>query len=379
MKGRTVALIIVLLLIAGAVWYIESQKPDIPESEPTITPTLRGGALESTSPKVQMTLDEKAKKYPVAPDFIPTGEWINSEPLTIAGLRGKVVLVDFWTYSCINCIRTLPYLTSWDAKYRDAGLVIVGSHTPEFEFEKDIENVKRAMEKHGIAYPVFQDNEFRTWRAYRNQYWPHKYLVDIDGFIRFDHIGEGGYVETEELIQELLKERMQRMGEVMDVEKPITTPEDVQEVDFGKIRTPELYFGYAFRRHAGGNEEGYPPEKTVEYLEPKNRGVNIPYMEGTWNNQEDFMQLEIGTGKVYLTYNAKSVNIVASSDAGSTVEVLVDGVLVDANAGSDVVDGSVSVADERLYNVVMSDDYEPHELELRISGKGFRIYTFTFG
>lgn len=375
MKGRTIALVSVLALVVLSIVYIESSKPDIPQT--VQGEQVRGVPTQAASPAVQMTLDEKARKYPVAPEFIPTGDWINSEPLTIAGLRGKVVLVDFWTYSCINCIRTLPYLTSWDAKYRDAGLVIVGVHTPEFDFEKELENVKRAMEKHGIEYPVFQDNEYRTWRAYRNQYWPHKYLIDIDGFVRYDHIGEGGYAETEEMIQELLKERMTRMGEEMDVEKSITTPEGVQEVDFSKISTPELYFGYAFRRHSGGNEEGYPPEKTVEYLEPKNRGVNIPYLEGTWNNQEDFMQLESDTGKIYLAYNAKSVNIVASSDAGSTVAILVDGQPV--STGGDVVDGKVSVSDERLYNVIMNDDYEPHELELRISGKGFRIYTFTFG
>src|SRR3989338_3704157 len=173
--------------------------------------------------------------------------WLNSKPLTMAGLQGKVVLVDFWTYSCVNCIRTQSHLNEWHEKYADQGLVIIGVHTPEFEFEKEYENVKAAVEKYGLKYTVVQDNDYATWRAYKNRYWPHKYLIDIDGFIRYDHIGEGAYAETERVIQELLKEKMEREGSVKPLEAVKGTIEAV-DVDFVKVRTPEIYFGYGFTR-----------------------------------------------------------------------------------------------------------------------------------
>ena len=135
---------------------------------------------------------------------LAAGSWINSQPLSIADLKGKVVMVDFWTYSCINCIRTLPHMNAWQEKYADKGLIIIGIHTPEFEFEKNYANVKFAVEKYGIKYPVVQDNDYKTWRAYGNSYWPRKYLIDKEGNIRYDHIGEGGYEETEKVIQQLL-------------------------------------------------------------------------------------------------------------------------------------------------------------------------------
>jgi len=143
---------------------------------------------------------------PAMPEFVGIEAWLNSPPLTAAGLKGKVVLVDFWTYSCINCIRTLPYITSWDEKYRDKGLVIVGVHTPEFAFEKNRKNVEAALKRHAIRYPVAQDNSFATWNAYSNQYWPAKYLFDAEGRLRNYHFGEGEYVETERAIQSLLAE-----------------------------------------------------------------------------------------------------------------------------------------------------------------------------
>ena len=375
MKGKFILLIVVLAAIIVSILYIESLRPDIPDAAPISAPAIPLGVPATA--EIQMTIEDKQDRYIVAPELIPTGGWLNSEPMTIGGLRGKVVLVDFWTYSCINCIRTLPYLTSWDEKYSDAGLVILGVHTPEFTFEKKIENVKRATEKHGVKYAVVQDNDFLTWRAYKNAYWPRKYLIDIDGFIRYDHIGEGAYDDTEEMIQLLLAERMERLGIEMDLDKAIERPEEAIDVEFRQIRTPEQYFGYGFRRTPFGNAEGYAPEKTVEYAEPFSRLANVAYNVGTWTIKNDYMELESDTGKVLLKYSAKAVNIVASSD--STIEVYVDGKLVDENAGDDVVDGVATIGEERLYTVVFNDVYAQHDLELRISGKGFRIYTFTFG
>jgi thiol-disulfide isomerase/thioredoxin len=149
------------------------------------------------------TGNEEDTEYPLAPDFVGIEKWINSEPLKIEDLRGKVVLVDFWTYTCINCIRTLPYIKEWDKKYRDKGLVIVGVHTPEFEFEKKYENVLNAVKEYELKYPIAQDNLYATWSVWQNRYWPHKFLIDADGYVRYDHIGEGGYDETERMIQKL--------------------------------------------------------------------------------------------------------------------------------------------------------------------------------
>jgi thiol-disulfide isomerase/thioredoxin len=171
-------------------------------------------------------------QFKLAPELTKIPGFINSEPITLADLRGKVVLVDFWTYSCINCIRTIPYLNAWYEKYSDNGLVIVGVHTPEFEFEKDYNNVRAAVEKFGIRYPIAQDNEKETWKAYENRYWPRKYLIDPDGYIRYDHIGEGAYAETEKVIQSLLAERTEHIGANITIDQSISNPESSQSVNF---------------------------------------------------------------------------------------------------------------------------------------------------
>src|SRR3989344_5825680 len=195
-------LIIVLVGIGGAIWYFEAQKLDIgPEGE------------EATHIE-KMNKAEKAKMFEPAKELIGAGRFINTEPFRLRDQIGKkVILIDFWTYSCINCQRTPPYLNSWWDKYNDKGLLIVGVHTPEFEFEKNYDNLLRAVQKFEIEYPVVQDNSYSIWRSYRNQYWPRKYLIDIDGYIVYDHIGEGAYEETEMKIQELLNERMVALGE----------------------------------------------------------------------------------------------------------------------------------------------------------------------
>lgn len=186
-----------------------------------------------------------------AKEITSPSEFINSEKFKLSDLIGKkVVLVDFWTYSCINCQRITPYLNAWYEKYRNKGLEIVGIHTPEFDFEKKYENVLSAVEKFGIKYPVVQDNEYAIWTAYGNHYWPKKYLIDIDGFIVYDHIGEGEYEETEKKIQELLQERTKALamknGE--DIPRNIVRPEIPADTDFSKPRSPEIYFG-AFRNN----------------------------------------------------------------------------------------------------------------------------------
>jgi thiol-disulfide isomerase/thioredoxin len=212
----------------------------------------------------------------LAPELTKISGYINSEPITLADLRGKVVLVDFWTYSCINCIRTIPYLNAWYKKYADDGLVIVGVHTPEFEFEKDYNNVKGAVERFGINYPIAQDNEKQTWNAYENRYWPQKYLIDSEGYIRYDHIGEGAYAETEKVIQSLLAERTEHSGVNFTIDQTISNPESVQNINFGRINTPELYFGYQYAMEPLGNSEGYRPDQIVKYTLPDDTTNIVP-------------------------------------------------------------------------------------------------------
>jgi thiol-disulfide isomerase/thioredoxin len=215
-------------------------------------------------------------KFREAPNFNEISGYINtndSKPLDLQSLRGNVVLVDFWTHSCINCIRTIPYLNDWYEKYSDKGLTIVGVHTPEFEFEKNFNNVKSAVDKFQIKYPVLQDNDKGTWNAYENRYWPRKYIIDTEGNIRYDHIGEGAYSETEKVLQYLLAERAAKMGKTEIIFSNIsnsTVPASggnskASEIDFSKIQTPEIYLGYQLAQERLGNTENFQPDRTVSY------------------------------------------------------------------------------------------------------------------
>ncbi|MEM2138268.1 MAG: redoxin domain-containing protein, partial [Candidatus Anstonellaceae archaeon] len=280
---RMFVLVAVLAAIAIAIFYLESAKPkrEVSSSQPASF-----GDENLFSP------------YPKAPELAGISGYINAPSnLTIASLRGKVVLVDFWTYTCINCIRTLPYLESWHEKYAKDGLVIIGVHTPEFDFEKKYENVLAAVEKYGIKYAVVQDNDYTTWRAYQNQYWPHKYLIDANGRVRFDHIGEGGYDETEAKIVELLAEAKQ--GQVaLNSTKPSATA-----VNPYKIGTPEIYFGQNFRRAPLGNAQPLFVGQAFNATLPQHDLIpNLAYLEGEWINGDDGITLASEKGAVELVF-----------------------------------------------------------------------------
>jgi thiol-disulfide isomerase/thioredoxin len=323
-------------------------------------------------------------QFKLAPELTNVKGYINSEPITLADLKGKVVLVDFWTYSCINCIRTIPYLNAWYEKYADDGLVIVGVHTPEFEFEKDYNNVKTAVEKFGIKYPIVQDNEKGTWEAYENRYWPRKYLIDNEGYIRYDHIGEGAYTETEKVIQSLLTERTEFTGANMTIDQSISNPESPLTVNFDRINTPELYFGYEYSGAPLGNSEGYKPDQVVKYIIPGEDGntsimPNRIYLDGEWKNNADHMELQSDVGRIVLSYSAKAVNIVAGGNG--ELHILEDNSPLDnISRGTDVSeDGIIKIDGQRLYNVVAHEDYGTHQITIEVAGRGFQIYTFTFG
>jgi thiol-disulfide isomerase/thioredoxin len=324
----------------------------------------------------------EAERAGVAPEIKGIHEWFNSDPLTIARLRGRVILVDFWTYSCINCIRTFPYLKAWDEKYRDKGLVIIGVHSPEFGFEKDSENVRRAIQQYGIKYPVAMDNDQKTWKAYANHYWPHKYLIDAQGNIRYEQPGEGGYAETEEMIRKLLVEA----GRSLDEEPTRVVAEEIQ---FREIKTPEIYFGHG-RGGFLGNPKGLLKVRDLNYQEPSKIEENLFYLVGRWVVGEDNAQYVgdgDGDGKIFLRYTARSVNIVAGAPGRTVqVEVLLDGrPLTPTTVGQDVqFDGSgrslVLIGEERLYSLVNDQSgYAPHTLTLIVGNRGLEAYTFTFG
>jgi len=330
---------------------------------------------------VGLSIDKS--QFKKAPEFTGITSYINTNATELSDLKGKVVLVDFWTYSCINCIRTLPYLVDWNQKYSDKGLVIVGVHSPEFEFEKNIDNVKQAVTRFGIEYPVLLDNDHGTWNAFQNSYWPRKYLVDSDGYIRHDHIGEGGYVETENAIKNLLSERSNQQSiEISNLNQTKLTVPGAQSVDFNQIKTPELYFGYQYARAQLGNIEGFNPDRTVNYTIPtSNLKSNVIYLQGLWKNNPDSMELVGPDGKIILSYSSKSVNIVAGGKGEITVKE--DGKNTQADnpfKGNDLdTEGKLNIDGQRLYNIAEHADYGSHHIEIKAKGSGFKLYTFTFG
>jgi thiol-disulfide isomerase/thioredoxin len=318
----------------------------------------------------------------------------------MAGLKGKVVLVNFWTYSCINVLRTVPHLMEWNAKYADKGLVIVGVHTPEFEFEKNSDYVKTSLLKYGIKYPVIQDNDYKIWNAYGNNYWPRMYLVDDKGVIRYDKIGEVGYNQTERAIQSLLSERNSDTV-IKDIDDRNTTFSHEnksqfnstnnnirnfleQPVDFSKIKTPELYFGNQRSNSAVGNPEGVHPKQTVTYTMPSlNDSIkpNTIYLEGEWKVNHDNVELQSDSGRIGLLYSAKYVNLVAGGTGQGTVHE--DGSLLhNYSKGVDTEsDSQFKIDYPRLYNMVNHQSYDEgfHSLIIDVKGKGFQAYVFTFG
>jgi thiol-disulfide isomerase/thioredoxin len=369
----------VVMLIAGFGVYFNS--PELNKATSGQQNSYVPAAIvEDNGTITRVQIDKSQLK--LAPELTNISGYINSEPIKLADLRGRVVLVDFWTYSCINCIRTIPYLNAWYEKYADDGLVIVGVHTPEFEFEKDYNNVKGAVERFGINYPIAQDNEKQTWNAYENRYWPRKYLIDSEGYIRYDHIGEGAYAETEKVIQSLLAERTEHSSANFTIDQTISNPESTQNVNFGRINTPELYFGYQYAREQLGNSEGYKPDQIVKYTIPDDTNVipNRIYLAGEWKNNADHMELQSEVGHIVLSYSAKAVNIVAGGSGKLRILEDNNSHQDDSSRGMDVSeDSTVKINGQRLYNVVMQKEYGSHQIAIDVAGRGFQIYTFTFG
>lgn len=323
-----------------------------------------------------LTLAQKALRYQRAPELVSPDGYLNTDgkPITLAQYRGKnVVLIDFWTYSCINCQRTLPYLTTWYGKYKDQGLVIIGVHTPEFAFEHVQSNVADALKRFGITYPVVLDNEYKTWTAFQNEYWPREYLIDIDGYVVHDHAGEGDYDITEKAIQDALAERAARLGT-----GPVTTTTTkIVPADLSGIGSPETYFGAARNQYLGNG--GRSQEGKQSLTIPASVNPNTLYLGGSWDFSQEYATAGDGA-EVEYQYQSKDVYLVASSDASVTVEVIQDGAPLGANAGSDVsASGIVTIGESRLYKIVANPTSGLHTLHLKIHGASGHFYTFTFG
>jgi len=324
-------LIVVLAAIIGSILYLQSQKTN---------PSVGSEDIAEIQLLGTTTREEKAKKYETAKEITTPDGFINTPsassgqatPISIGEFIGKkVVLVDFWTYSCINCQRTLPYLNAWHKKYSDKGLVIIGLHTPEFQFEHEYKNVLAAVEKFGVEYPVVLDNDFSTWRAYKNRYWPRKYLIDIDGFIVYDHIGEGGYEETEKKIQELLNERMAALNEAGEVPSEIAKPSGVSDNVFLGPRSPEIYFGSLRNARLGSGERGVAGMQ--KFSQPADAELDTLYLVGSWDIQDEYAKTESADAKIIFRYRAKNVFIVAGAQNPTALKILRDGKPLDEGKG----------------------------------------------
>jgi len=303
----------------------------------------------------EMKNEDKGLK---APELIPGGVWFNSDPLSLSKLRGKVVIIDFWTYSCINCQRTFPYLRDWWSKYQDKGLVIIGVHSPEFEFEKSEKNVAQAIKDFELTYPMMQDNDFATWRVYNNRYWPAKYFIDKDGYIRYTHFGEGAYDESEKVIQELLKE----IG-AENVSADINNPE--YQV---YAKTPEIYLGYS-RIANFASPETILKDGLLAYTKPLKLADNKFAFEGSWNVMEEYANPMQGS-KLLLNFDSKEVFLVARPKSGtSKIKVYLDEKLQD----------TIIVDADKLYKLINLESPGRHLLRLEFEDSIIELFAFTFG
>jgi thiol-disulfide isomerase/thioredoxin len=300
--------------------------------------------------------------------------WLNSEPLGRAELRGRAVLVDFWTLTCINWLRTEPYIRAWSQAYRDDGLIVIGVHTPEFSFEHDLERVRQATKDMAIAYPVAADNDYAIWSAFDNHYWPALYFVDRDGIIRDQHFGEGRYEQSERVIQRLLGVKRELVSvEGLGVEA---------EADWGNLRTPETYLGYK-RSNGFASPNGATPEERVAYELPERLRLNQWALAGEWTIGREKVVLNEADGSIAYRFHARDAHLVLSPGAREPISfrVLLDGEAPGPSHGVDVdEDGNGVLRDGRLYQLVREHDtVRERTLEITFLEPGVEAYVFTFG
>ncbi|EJM73556.1 cytochrome c biogenesis protein DipZ [Pseudomonas sp. GM55] len=344
-------------------------------------------AMKAQNPAAEGTLpvaDKTPGTLPVEgnlPSLEGAVQWLNSPPLDAQALKGKVVLVDFWTYSCINCLRSLPYVKAWAEKYRDQGLVVIGVHAPEFAFERDINNVTKAMKDLGINYPVAIDNEFRIWRAFNNEYWPAHYFADAQGRIRYHHFGEGEYAESERVIQQLLREA----GAAKVADGLISAKADGVQMapDNREVQSPETYVGYQRAEHFVP-ETALAPDQVAAYNPPAQLALNDWSLGGQWHVGPERATASAPASRIVYRFHARDLHLVLGPGAdGKPVrfKVLIDGKAPGADHGMDVApDGSGTVTDQRLYQLVrQSGGVTDRTFSIEFLDPGASAYAFTFG
>jgi cytochrome c biogenesis protein CcdA/thiol-disulfide isomerase/thioredoxin len=342
------------------------------------------GASMQASGAMMMAARNATPSLPVEgqlPSLDGAVQWLNSAPLSAEQLKGKVVLVDFWTYSCINCLRTLPYVKAWADKYRDQGLVVIGVHAPEFAFERDIKNVTKAMADLGINYPVAIDNNYKIWRAFDNQYWPAHYFADAKGQIRYHHFGEGAYDESERVIQELLREagNKQIASDLIDA-----SGNGVQQAaDMTEIKSPETYLGFE-RAENFVSPGGAKGDRDARYTTPQALSLNNWGLDGQWNISSERANLTAPNGKIVYRFHARDLHLVLGPGSdGKPVrfKVSIDGKAPGDAHGTDIApDGSGTVTEQRLYQLVRQPgDVADHTFTIEFSDPGVSAYAFTFG
>jgi cytochrome c biogenesis protein CcdA/thiol-disulfide isomerase/thioredoxin len=339
----------------------------------------------STEQKLLEQLDKQSgvvvAETSVMPPISGATQWFNSTPLSGEMLRGKVVLVDFWTYSCINCLRTLPYLKAWHEKYRDQGLVIIGVHAPEFAFEKDPQNVEKAIHDLGITYPVAMDNQFTIWNAYKNQYWPAHYLIDANGKIRHQHFGEGAYQETEQMIQALLKEAHQGVLALNDGLVQVAGA-GATAAAAAVQRSPETYVGYA-RQENMVSPEAIKKDVAANYSTPRMLKPDQWALSGKWLVSAESAAVQAPGAAISYRFQGRDLHLVLGASNGKPVrfKVTLDGAAPGADHGEDIdAQGNGMIREQRLYQLIrQSGKMTEHTFRIEFSGSDAEAFAFTFG
>jgi len=367
-----------------------TQEHRIMKANKLVLATMLAGAGVASLATVAQDKDVMHKMMPAMAPLSVAGElsslgsatdWLNSQPLTSDSLRGKVVLIDVWTYTCINWLRTAPYIRAWAEKYKDLGLVVIGVHAPEFPFERNVDNVRRAVEHMGLAYPIAIDNNFAIWRAFKNQYWPALYFVDAQGRLRHYHFGEGDYEQSERFIQKLLAE-----GGATGTNQELVSVDGrgvEAAADWKSLSSPENYVGYE-RTERFASPGGAVLGKPRVYAVPAHLGLNHWALSGDWSVERRASVLNKANGRIAYRFHARDLHLVMGPAVQGThvrFRVLIDGQPPGAAHGTDVDDqGNGTITEQRLYQLVRQPNAIADRLfEIEFLDPGIEAYAFTFG
>ena len=340
-----------------------------------------GGSMKAASGDVPAQTSVKLDNEGAFPSLDGAVSWVNSPPLTVDRLRGKVVLIDFWTYSCINCLRAIPYVQAWAGKYKDSGLVVIGVHTPEFAFEKDVANVRKAVLDLKLTYPVAVDSNYAIWKAFQNQYWPAHYFIDARGTVRFHHFGEGQYEESESVIRALLKEKNANLPPTAFVDVKATGAQAAPNLR--DVKSPETYVGFE-RQENYVSPEAIRKNQAATYSAPVRPSVNQWGLSGQWIVRGENAALASSPGKIVFRFHARDLHLVLGPGSSRTpvrFRVRVDGAPPLDDRGADVdAEGAGTVSGYRLYQLIRQKGaVEDRTFEIEFLDPGVQVFAFTFG